>query len=148
MPSGGDTGVPVVGPDRDNEPDSAYSTGSVARHDDLGPVLPKSVTDNATSCGNRSAKASHEVPYDAAWPGIPLSTTMSALPASSINRWRSFGSDGSSTVARLFALCSAKRRLVPRRVGRLVRDGQPPGGSTFSTSAPRSASSRVTGSPF
>ncbi|OOK77010.1 hypothetical protein BZL29_3844 [Mycobacterium kansasii] len=37
MPSGGNTGVPVVGPDRDSEPDIAYSTGSVARHDDRGP---------------------------------------------------------------------------------------------------------------
>ena len=84
-----------------------------------GPVVPKSVTDNATRCGNRSASSSQEVPYAAAWPGIPLSTTMSALPASSISRSRSSGSDGSSTVLRLFALCSAKRTPVPRSVGRL-----------------------------
>ena len=46
--------------------------------------------------------------------GLPLSTTMSALPASSISRSRSSGSAGSSTALRLFALCSAKRTLVPR----------------------------------
>ena len=38
MPSGGNTGVPVGGPDRDSEPDIANSTGSVADHDERGPV--------------------------------------------------------------------------------------------------------------
>src|SRR6201999_860026 len=104
---------PVVGPDRASDPDSAYSTGSVARHDDRGPVVPKSVTDIATSWGNRSARSAHEVPYAAAWPGVPLSTTMSAVPASSTSRAQSRGSDGSSTALRLFALCSAKRTPVP-----------------------------------
>jgi hypothetical protein len=72
---------------------------------------------------------------------------MSALPASSTNRVRSFGWDGSSTELRLLALCSANRRLVPRNVGGRVRDGLPPGGSTFNTSAPKSTSRRVTASP-
>src|ERR1700722_10984521 len=72
---------------------------------------------------------------------------MSALPASSTNRVRSFGWDGLSTVLRLLALCSANRRLVPRNVGGRVRDGLPPGGSTFNTSAPKSASRRGTASP-
>ncbi|CNI42300.1 Uncharacterised protein [Mycobacterium tuberculosis] len=51
MPSGGNTGVPVGGPERDSEPDIANSTGSVARHDERGPVAPKSVIDTATRCG-------------------------------------------------------------------------------------------------
>ncbi len=51
MPSGGNTGVPVGGPERDSEPDIANSTGSVAHHDDRGPVVPKSVIDSATRCG-------------------------------------------------------------------------------------------------
>src|ERR1700722_16602484 len=72
---------------------------------------------------------------------------MSALPASSTNRVRSFGWDGLSTVLRLLALCSANRRLVPRSVGGRVRAGLPPGGSTFNTSAPKSASRRGTAPP-
>ena len=51
MPSGGSTGVPIVGPERDSDPDIANSTGSVADHDERGPVAPKSVIDNATRRG-------------------------------------------------------------------------------------------------
>ncbi len=44
--------------------------------------------------------------------------------------------------------CAVRSALRCRRsVGRRVRDGLPPGGSTFRTSAPKSANSRVTASP-
>ena len=48
IPSGGRTGVPTAGPDRDSAVLIAYRTGSVARQDAYGPVLPKSLTSMAT----------------------------------------------------------------------------------------------------
>ena len=68
IPSGGRTGVPVAGPDRDSAVDIAYITGSVACQELCSPSAPKSVTDIVTRCSNRSANAAHEVPNAAAWP--------------------------------------------------------------------------------
>ena len=78
---------------------------------------------------------------------MPLSTTMSAPAASSKNSRRSGSLVGFSTVLRLLALCNANGMLTPSIVGSARRATLPSGGSTFSTSAPRSASSRVTASP-
>ncbi len=47
---------------------------------------------------------------------------------------------------RLLALFNANETLAPATVGCAARAALPPGGSTFSTSAPRSANSRVTAS--
>lgn len=55
-------GVPVAGPDRDSEPHIAYNTGSVARHNDRGPVAPKSVIDSTTRWGCWAANSSTDVP--------------------------------------------------------------------------------------
>ena len=107
-------------------------------------MLPKSVTSMVTRDPKRSASSAHEVPKAAARPGRPLSTTMSAPAASSMSRRRSSSLPGSRTAARLLALCSANGMLAPTRVGGSDRAGLPVGGSILSTSAPRSASSRVT----
>src|SRR6476661_6977512 len=120
----------------------AYSTGSVACHEAYGPAVPKSVTDNATRWPNRSASAAHDVPNAAA--RLPPSTTMSAVPASSIRRSRSAELAGSSTALRLLALCNANGMLAPATLGSAWRAGLPAGGSIFSTSAPRSANNRLT----
>ena len=47
---------------------------------------------------------------------------------------------------RLLALCNANEMLTSPNSGARVRAGLPPGGSTLSTSAPRSANNRVTAS--
>ena len=128
MPSGGETQESGGGTRPRQPPSSAYSTGLVATHPERGPVLPKSVTQIDPSRGKRSARSSHQVQMVAAWPGVPLFTTMSAPPSDLPSTARSpAGWDGSSTVLRLFALCSAKRTPVPPSVGRRVRDGLPSG---------------------
>src|SRR5215212_3939287 len=68
---------------------------------------------------------------------------MSAPAANSTNSFRSGVWPGSSAHVRLLALFSAKATLAPATSGGCARPAFPPGASTFSTSAPRSANRLV-----
>ena len=65
------------------------------------------MTDIATRCGYRCDSSAHDVPNAAARPGLPLSTTMSAPAANSMNRSRSACVGGIEYALRLLALFNA-----------------------------------------
>ena len=90
--------------------------------------MPKSVTDNATRWEKRSASAAHDVPNAAARPGFPLSTTMSAVPASSMNRSRSAGFVGVQHGAAFVGVVQCERDAGARHGGRVAARGAAAGG--------------------
>ena len=123
-------------------PVDAITPRSVARHRARGPSDPKGVTRTHTASGARAGSISRAPGHR----GV-LNTT-SARSSSSASR----GSSGPVASKQVFpAFQAAKRSDVasgPR--GTTARRGSPPGGSTFTTSAPRSARIRpdmAAGSP-
>ena len=92
-----------------------------------------------TRCG----LASDELLHGAARPTVGvLVTSTSAWRSSSAKRSRSPASSRSRATPSLPALRTANDSETPWRIGASPRAGDPSGGSTFTTSAPRSPSSR------
>ena len=93
--------------------------------DACGPAVPKSVTDSATRCPNRSASSAADVPNAAAPPGPPPSTTMSAPAASSRNRSRSTRVVRVEHDASLVRVVQRERHAdAPPTAGRAARGGR------------------------
>ncbi len=123
-------------------PVDAITPRSLALHAARGPSDPNGVTRTHTAPGAAAGSRS-SAPGQ---PGVP--STTSAPARSSATR----GSSGPLDSMQVFpALQAAKRSEVPSGPsGGTTRRGSPPGGSTFTTSAPRSARIRpvmAAGSP-
>ncbi len=123
-------------------PVDAMTPRSLARHRARGPSDPKGVTRTHAASGARAGSSSRA-------PGHPGVHSTTSAPARSSARWGSSGPRTSTQV--LPALHAVKRSDVPSGPsGGTARSGSPPGGSTLTTSAPRSARIRpviAAGSP-
>ena len=108
------------------EPHQACSVNSVAAQFAHGPSSPNGVTTTVTSagCAARSSESSN---------GSDATTTSAAASSACTS-----ASAGPPTTDRFEVLRNSNRAPEPQ-----LRSGSPPAGSTFTTSAPASASSFV-----
>src|SRR5215213_5238654 len=125
-------------------PPVAESVALVAAQSAYGPSSPNGVSAPTTRCGWRDASSRASSPGASSTPEL---TSTSECASSSSNRSTSAASVRSSTTPRLPALRTANASDTSLRTGARLRAGEPPGGSTFTTSAPRSPSRRAVSSP-
>ena len=96
-----------------------------------------------TRPGLASRSAASPSPIFVSWPGRKFSTSTSAVRTRSSTIALAFACFRLSVTERLLRACMDHQGATPSTCWPHCRTGSPPGGSTLTTSAPRSASSRV-----
>ena len=134
------TGRCAPSPRPTRPPDSACTMNSVVGRSAYGPVRPYGVIEHTTSPGARRATAARRTSD-----GTKLSMTTSAAGDERLDLGVA-RHDRPPSACRGAGTGTARRRCRDRPVAPPAdhaRHGSPPGGSTFTTSAPASASSRL-----
>src|SRR5438309_1170764 len=150
----GDCGCVVLTGGRPSSPAShrlplaAVTSRSEAGRPESGPSWPKGVIE--TTIVSRTSSSS---PSPRSLPGGKDSTTMRAVATSRVNRARPSDDARSQVTPRLFTFAAShgmERSLFSTSPtnGGCTRSASPPGGSTFTTSAPRSARMRPHTAPL
>ena len=110
----------------------------------LGPSAPNPVTSTTIAPGLRAAISSYVQPHRSSTRCGWFNTTTSAT---AVSRWTTSMPSAvskSTHSARLLRSASAQTNVRSPRMAPVTRNGSPPGGSTFTTSAPRSPSIAAT----
>jgi len=124
-------------------PLNAWAVGSIPGRRAWGPVCPNVETETRIARGLRSWSVAQSSPSVVLSGPRMFSTTTSAHPTSARRTAAPSGVATSATTLRLLRLMPTKKPLSPARCSPRRRASSPAGGSSLTTSAPRSPSSDV-----